>query len=201
MAVKWHVAKQLWHNKAKVHPLSLTWIVKNTGSVCNRPSSRKPRLVLSEDVKANRSICEGPPSCLYVTSSSCMSLWVKFRPAVSVVPPKTSLPYCGGCTRTKVRALGGVSGSDMARQSEPSIMEDPWGTVRPLLVDKDGRTRSTISTATSKLPFRLVLPLLTTNLPKHTKIGLITDNHGTKPSENVWRHFQMIQDHEWKNHG
>lgn len=152
----------------KILPLSLTWMVKNTGSKCKRPSRRKPRLVLSEAVKANWSICDGPPSCLYDTSNCCMCLWVKFDPAVSVIPAKSSLPYCGGWRRIKVRALGGVSGSDRARQSGPRIMEEPWGTMTPLLEDRDGRTRSTISTAMSKLPFRLVWPLLTINLSKHT---------------------------------
>lgn len=178
--------------------LLLTWIVKNTGSVCSRPSRRKPRLVLSEAVKANRSICDGPPSCLYDTSNSCMCLCVKFEPVVSVVPANSRLPYCGGCTRIKVRALDGVSGSDRARESRPRIMEEPWGTARPLLEDRDGRTRSTISTAISKLPFWLLLPLLTTNLPKHTRdwvLGCLNQSSHRKKktgTRNIMSHFTNI---------
>lgn len=159
--------------------------MKNTGAVCKRPSIRKPWPVLSEPVKAKRSICDGPASCLYVNSSSWMFFWVKFEPAVNMAPPKSSLPYCGGCRRMKVRALGGVSGSDMARQSGPRIMEEPCGTERPLLDDRDGRTRSTISTVISKLPFRLVLPLLTTNLPRHTRDWLLGGLNSDHCEENT----------------
>lgn len=139
-------------------------MMKNTGAVCNWASTRKPRLVPSEAVKANRSICDGPVLCLYDTTNSCMFLCVKFEPVVSATPPKSRLPYCGGWRRTKVRASDGVSGSDMDRESGLRMMVAPCGTERPLLVDRDGRMRSTISTAISKLPLRLVLPLLTTNL-------------------------------------
>lgn len=143
--------------------------MKKSCPVCNWPPSKKPRLVLSEAVKANWSICDCPPSCLYDTSKSFMFLWVKFEPVVRALPFKSSRPYSGGWWRTKVRALSGVSGSVMARESWPMIMVEPHGTVRPLFRDKDGRTRSTVSTAISKVPFLLVLPLLTTNLPNHTR--------------------------------
>lgn len=69
----------------------------------------------------------------------------------------------------KVRSLGGVSGSKRVRQSGLRIMEDPCGTVSPVFEVRDGRTRSTISTEISKVPFLLVLPLLTTNLQKNTE--------------------------------
>lgn len=145
-------------------------MAKNTGAVCRRPSSRKPRAVPSEAVKPNLSICDDPPLCWYATSISWMFFCVKLEPEVRAEPANSSFPYCGGWLRAKDRASGGVSGSDRARRSGPRMTVVPWGTKSPLLEDSDGRMRSTANTEISTLPLRLVLPLLTTNLTKQKEV-------------------------------